>query len=153
MNLGKRIGEARAKARMSQLELAKAAGVSQQVINNLERRGSESSRYTAQIASALHVSAEWLATGKGPTYAAERAATYSHDLSSEAIEVALAWNRISPALRASLRELIYYLSSTQRAARWLRLELPKSANYLPWEDFMVKAYNQEIRQLKLDLDK
>lgn len=153
MNLGKRITQARARARMTQLELARAVGVSQQVINNLERRGSSSSRYTAQIAAALRVSAEWLATGKGGMQASEAQATYALAPTVEAIEVAKAWERISPELRASLRDLIFYLSSTQRVAPWLRLEMPKSPNYLPWEDHMAKAYDREVKQLQLDLEK
>jgi SOS-response transcriptional repressor LexA len=65
MSLGERLKIARLEKGISQTELAKGVGVSQAAIGALEKRGSRSCGYTAQLAKLLGVSIEWLATGVG----------------------------------------------------------------------------------------
>lgn len=50
---------------MSQPELARAAGIRQPTISNIESDRNKGSGYVAQLAAALKCSAHWLATGKG----------------------------------------------------------------------------------------
>lgn len=50
---------------MSQPELARAAGIKQPTVSNIESDRNKGSGYVAQLAVALKCSAHWLATGKG----------------------------------------------------------------------------------------
>ena len=65
MSLGERVKIARLEANVRQADLAKEIGVSQAAVAALEKRNSKTCGYTAQIAKALNVKVEWLATGKG----------------------------------------------------------------------------------------
>ena len=64
MNLGGRVRERREELGISQEDLAKAVGVSQVAITNLERRDSKSSRNITTLAQALSCSIDWLTTGE-----------------------------------------------------------------------------------------
>ena len=66
-----RLKEARTKKGLSQGQLAKACGVSQGTIANLESGYRKQPRSIIEIARALGVDAEWLATGKLASYASE----------------------------------------------------------------------------------
>jgi phage repressor protein C with HTH and peptisase S24 domain len=61
---GQRLFDARTQAQMTQPQLAKAAGMSQSTLAEAEYTAQGSS-YTAQLAAALGVRSEWLATGEG----------------------------------------------------------------------------------------
>ena len=50
---------------MGQPELAKAAGIKQPTLSNIETGRNKGSAYAAQLAAALKCSAYWLATGRG----------------------------------------------------------------------------------------
>lgn len=63
-DFGQRLVEARAHAKLSQVELAKAVGMSQGTLGELEMDG-EGSTYTVKIATACGVRPEWLAEGEG----------------------------------------------------------------------------------------
>lgn len=62
---GERLFQARTRAGLTQPQLAKAAGMSQSTLAEAESIGQGSS-YTAQIAAACGIRAEWLASGDGP---------------------------------------------------------------------------------------
>jgi SOS-response transcriptional repressor LexA len=64
-NLADRLKAARAHAGLSQGELAKAAGVKQPVISQLETGKNVGSTFVVSIAKACGVSPEWLVNGKG----------------------------------------------------------------------------------------
>ena len=66
--LGDRLRFARDSAGLNQLQLAEKSGVSQATISALEKRRSVRSVYTSQLAKALGVSYEWLASGVGSAY-------------------------------------------------------------------------------------
>lgn len=57
---------ARKHAGLSQKDLAKKAGVSQQAINKLENGGTKNSKSTSKIAQILEVSPEWLTFNSNP---------------------------------------------------------------------------------------
>lgn len=61
----------RARAHMSQGNLAKAAGVSQSTIGNVEAGLRQQPRQLNAIAKALGLHAEWLESGKGPRVVVE----------------------------------------------------------------------------------
>ncbi|WP_295851981.1 S24 family peptidase [uncultured Xylophilus sp.] len=63
-DFGERLAQARVHAGLTQTTLAKKVGISQSTIAGLEREGKGSSR-TTQLAAALCVNAQWLATGAG----------------------------------------------------------------------------------------
>ena len=65
MNIGDRVKRARKHAGLNQRELAKAIGITQPSLSELERGESRSSAYLVQIASVCGVDARWLATGEG----------------------------------------------------------------------------------------
>lgn len=62
---GRRVWEARTEAKLTQKDLCKAAGMAQSTLAEAETTAHGSS-FTAQIAAATGVSAEWLASGVGP---------------------------------------------------------------------------------------
>ena len=61
---GARLYAARKRAKLTQVALAKAAGMSQSTLQEAETTGLKST-YTAQLAAACGVSPQWLATGEG----------------------------------------------------------------------------------------
>lgn len=63
MALGKRIRDQRTKNKMTQKDLAKKAGISQQVISKLEATDGTHSRFIYEIAVALGCDVAWLASG------------------------------------------------------------------------------------------
>lgn len=64
--LGKRLQLARKKRRLSQEQLAAAAGLKQADISKLENGLMRSTTKGIELALALRVAPEWLASGKGP---------------------------------------------------------------------------------------
>lgn len=65
MTIGQRVRRARNHAGLTQAKLAKAVGLRQATISELEKGESRSSAYLVHIAKACGVSAHWLATGEG----------------------------------------------------------------------------------------
>lgn len=65
-SLGERLRKAREERKLSQDALAKAAGIKQSTVSFIESGRNTGSKYVAQLAAALRVSATWLATGRGP---------------------------------------------------------------------------------------
>jgi SOS-response transcriptional repressor LexA len=65
MSLGSRLRQAREAAGISQRELARRSGLSQQLISKLENGLVESTTEVFPLAEALAVDARWLATGRG----------------------------------------------------------------------------------------
>lgn len=66
MTLGKRVQAARQHRKLTQAELAKRVGMSQQALSRLERDDNESSAKLAEIAIECGVSPAWLAREQGP---------------------------------------------------------------------------------------
>jgi len=64
MSLALRLKQSRDKAQISQRELAKRSGLSQQLISKLENGLVESTTEVFRLAEALRVDPRWLATGK-----------------------------------------------------------------------------------------
>jgi transcriptional regulator with XRE-family HTH domain len=62
-NLAQRLIKSRIDKGLSQQELAKLSGVSQQTISSIESGKIKSSRFVADLAGALEVNLEWLMTG------------------------------------------------------------------------------------------
>ena len=77
--LGERLYKARKRAKLTQKELGKLAGVRQQTIASLESDEQRSTSFIVELANALQVRPEWLSAGRGPMElsAAEARATYS----------------------------------------------------------------------------
>ncbi|WP_186299169.1 S24 family peptidase [Halomonas sp. C22] len=71
MTIGDRVKRARKHAGLNQRELAKAIGITQPSLSELERGESRSSAYLVQIASVCGVDASWLATGSGEMLASD----------------------------------------------------------------------------------
>lgn len=65
MSLGHRLKEARIMRRLTQAQLAERSGVGQTTIGNMEKRGSQASKYAEALANALDVDVNWLITGNG----------------------------------------------------------------------------------------
>lgn len=78
---GDRIRARRKELGMSQPDLAKAAGLKQPTISNIERGRNRGSAYVVQLAHALKCAAQWLATGKGKPDQDEVESPYSELLS------------------------------------------------------------------------
>ena len=65
MSLAQRLKQTREQARISQRELARRSGLSQQLISKLENGLVESTTEVFRLAETLGVNARWLATGQG----------------------------------------------------------------------------------------
>ena len=65
-SFGSRVKKRREAIGMSQPELAKAAGITQPTVSNIESGRNKGSTFAVQLATALKVSPHWLATGRGP---------------------------------------------------------------------------------------
>ena len=63
---GQRVREARKEAKLTQPQLAKAAGLSQTTISDIERGRNSGSSEVTSLARALNVTPEWLAEGRLP---------------------------------------------------------------------------------------
>lgn len=63
---GQRVREARKEAKLTQPQLAKAAGLSQTTISDIERGRNNGSSEVTSLARALNVTPEWLAEGRLP---------------------------------------------------------------------------------------
>lgn len=150
MSYGKRLSRALDHGGLTQQQLAEKVGISQQAVNKLVLRGRVGSRFTPQIAAACGVSADWLATGKGPMEAREDAVPFTAKITDEAAEVARAYMKLSPALKASIKTMIFSMASAQSVARWLLIEAPKGDGYSAWEKAIQSAYDAEVKQMKLD---
>lgn len=64
--IGKRLKYARKIRGISQVELAKAANITQGTITNLETDNRQSSKHLLAMSRALNINPEWLESGKGP---------------------------------------------------------------------------------------
>jgi transcriptional regulator with XRE-family HTH domain len=89
---GQRLLTARTKAALTQVQLAKAAGISQGTLAELEKIG-QGSAFTPMLARACQVSAEWLASGEGPMVGG------AEGLSPEVAELAQIVNGLPKAQR------------------------------------------------------
>lgn len=65
-SFGSRVKKRREELGMTQPELAKAAGIKQPTVSNIESGRNKGSSYVVQLATALKCSPHWLATGRGP---------------------------------------------------------------------------------------
>ena len=74
MSLAQRLKQSRGQARISQRELAKRSGLSQQLISKLENGLVESTTEVFRLAEILRVDVRWLATGKGDAQGGENIA-------------------------------------------------------------------------------
>lgn len=81
---GRRLVGARKHAKLTQVQLAKAVGMSQGALGEAETSGQGSS-FTPQIAAVCGISAKWLATGEGPMTAPAAWWPFTH-VSPEEIE-------------------------------------------------------------------
>lgn len=85
MNLKDRLKAARKHAKVSQSQAARAAGIDQATISNLERGRHHSSTRLLQIADALGVNYRWLSEGKGDMLEANDSRT-RHDVNVAPVE-------------------------------------------------------------------
>lgn len=115
-DVGLRLKRARKLRGLSQVELAKAAGVGQSSVSEVETGESRSPRGTnlVELARILRVSPHWLATGKGQMDAMDE------PLSTDAIKVAKDWMRLAPEVQrtvaAMIREMVRTSAAEQQAA-------------------------------------
>lgn len=110
-DVGLRLKRARKLRGLSQVQLAKMAKVGQSSISEVETGESKSHQGVnlVAVASALKVSASWLATGKGQMDAVD------DPISPEAIKVAKDWMRLTPEVQKTVAAMIHQMVKTSAA--------------------------------------
>lgn len=110
-DVGMRVRHARELLGLTQVQLAKKAGVSQAAISELETGENRSPWGTnlVRIAEALKVGPDWLASGKG------QMAGYEAPLPPEAIKIARKWLRLTAEARGQIDGLLDTLVKTSAA--------------------------------------
>lgn len=132
--------------------VAKACGVSKQAVYQWMNGSSRSLKgdNLVAVARVLRVDPGWLSTGKGQMVSEEGAVFEA--ISPDALEIAQAWMKLSPALRASVRTMVFSMAAAHSVARWLVIEAPKGDGYQAWERAVENAYKAEMKQMKLDFE-
>jgi transcriptional regulator with XRE-family HTH domain len=112
-DMGMRLRHARKLRGLTQVELAKASGVKQATISELETGESRSPWGTnlVALAQSLKVSSDWLASGKGSMDA------QATPLPPEADKVARNWMRLAPEVRKSVATMIQEMVKTSSAEK------------------------------------
>lgn len=126
--LSTRLAAARAEARLTQTELARAAGLkNQSIVGSLESGHRKNSSHTPALAAALGVNALWLAEGRGPKRPADAPTPPEPSNVSAAPLGARRIPLISYVQAGHMREAIdpYQVGD---AADWLLTDLDLSAN-------------------------
>lgn len=151
VGVGTRIRDTRKKFKVPVSSIAQAAGVSKQAVYQWESGDTKSLKgdNLLSVARVLGVDAGWLSTGRGPMV--PTSGGVMTEIPGDAAEIARAYMRLSPVLKGSIRTMIFSMASAQTVAQWLVIEPPKTDGYEAWERKIQAAYNEEIRQLKLDL--
>lgn len=110
-DIGVRLKHARTLRGLSQGALAKAAGVKQASISDLETGKSKAYKGTTliSVAQKLKVSPTWLETGKGSMDQLDA------PLSPEALVLARDWMKLAPEVRASVHDMIRQMIKTSAA--------------------------------------
>lgn len=110
-DVGVRLRYARKLRGLTQVKLAKASGVKQASISEVETGESKSPSGTNlfSLAQSLKVNPEWLAHGKGPMDRKE------DPLPPEAVSVARDWLLLAPEVRTKLADMIHELAATARS--------------------------------------
>lgn len=110
-DVGLRLKRARKLRGLSQVQLAKAAGVGQSSVSEVETGESKSPRGTnlVTLAQILKISPHWLATGKGQMDATD------DPLSPEAIKVGRDWMRLAPEVQKTVAAMIREMVKTSAA--------------------------------------
>lgn len=110
-DVGMRVRHVRELRGLTQVQLAKKAGVSQAAISELETGENRSPWGTnlVKIAQVLKVSPEWLASGKGQMDG------YEAPLPPEALRVARKWLRLTPEAQRQIDALLDTLVMASKA--------------------------------------
>lgn len=130
---------ARLQRKLSQPALAKAAGVSQGTIGNIESGERKQPRKLLAIARALYANPDWLETGRGEwdmavaqggaPQAREKGAVY-HAPSTEEREMLEVWRRMSPSDRKAM--LGDMAAKAERYQRDMQQSLDEAGVKLPF---------------------
>lgn len=110
-DIGMRLRHARKLKGLSQYDLAKAAGVKQASISQLETGESKSFKGTTLVSFAqiLDVSPDWLNTGKGQMTAIDS------PLPPEALRHAREWMKLAPEVRSRVADMVREMVKTSSA--------------------------------------
>jgi SOS-response transcriptional repressor LexA len=122
---GNRIKQARKLAKLTQAQLARAVGISQGSLSEMENEGL-SSTYTVQIAHACGVNANWLATGVGGiTLDAQNVTSVNFRAKVPVIswEIAAKFQGVSDVFQPGEAERFEYVRDTDVSAAAFSLEV------------------------------
>lgn len=157
MSFNKRIKQRREELGLTQAGLARLLQVTTQAVQHWESAGKDSTTpkrgKRAKLAEILKTTEGWLEFGEGKPEAkhAAREANADYELpSTEGIEVALAWDKLSEHRKEIFRELIFFDALlTNALPPWFKIGRPKSASYSDFERSVVKDMQENKHQLKL----
>lgn len=102
-----RLYKIRKEAKLTQVDLAKRAGLTQGVIAQIESGRNEGSKHILVIAQSLNVNPDWLATGKGNRTTSKKL----HPLAQDILD---SFDELPPALQTVALEQIKALIKASR---------------------------------------
>ena len=70
---------------------------------------------------------------------------------TEAIEIARAWDKLSALKQQLYRDAIFRDAASETVLPWLKKGRPSNASYETFEQRVQQDYDLHIKQLKLDL--
>lgn len=87
----------------------------------------------------------------GPNNKVEEPRGRYETLTEAALDVARAWSKLSPFLQKLYRDSIFRDAAMESVMPWLKVARPTTASYDAFEKSVERDYQQQLKQLKLDL--
>jgi transcriptional regulator with XRE-family HTH domain len=125
---------------MSVKAMARAVGLAESTIYDLERSDSDSSTKLHLFAKALGLNVHWLETGKGqrlltdaPASVREEARVYALPISPEEADIGREWGKLDEPQRSAIAEQIHLLVAAQKRGAFGKTRADKSKKQRPDE--------------------
>jgi transcriptional regulator with XRE-family HTH domain len=116
--IGERVRKRRKDLKLKVPDLARATGLANSTIYDLENGGQKETTKLHLLAKILRCSVDWLETGKGPVetqegQANDRITVYGYSLTEDAARLAAEWEKLEEPMRSQISTMIESLVAKQ----------------------------------------